>query len=190
VGPAVVVFALASSACTLNTFRSPQFTARLAPSPTVATSLVKCLATSHAATDVVAAAYAGVLASRTHPVDVPSETRIQLCGELATDQAVSTWGTDWELGKTIAAPFAKSLAATEKAGSVLVSVVRTDDACDEHTCKEERVDVGAFLFAADGTLLWKGAARTGGGDSAPSQSDAEAMARELVSEVPADFRDK
>lgn len=174
-------------ACTANTFRSPQFTAKKAPPPTVATTLVKCLAKEHRSTEVVSDAFSAEIASKTKPVDLPAEVRVQLCGELATDAAVSTWSSDWDLGKTIASPMTQAMAKAKAAGSVLVPIVRTNDECGDTGCVEKSVDVGLFLFSADGVLLWKGAAHQSATGDGVSKATATELAKALVAEIPADL---
>lgn len=184
----VFALALACGACTANTFRNPQFTQAQAPTPTLTTSVVKCLATAHASTDLIANALTAEIEQRAKTAQLPPEERLQLCGELGTDAAVSTWSSDWSLGNTIATPLARSLAKTQSAGSVLIPLVRTDDVCDATSCKERTVNVGLFLFSADGTLLWKGTASRGVSAETVAKSDAESLAKSLMSDLPADLR--
>ncbi len=155
----------------------------------VTIGVVKCLATAHASSDVIADALSTEITSRTKVVTLPQEERVQLCGELGTDAAVSTWSSDWNLGKTIASPLARSTAKSANAGSVLIPLIRTNDACDPSTgCKELSVDVGLFLFSADGLLLWKGTAKQSVPDEATTTSnDANRLAWGVLSDLPADF---
>ena len=165
------------------------FTAARAPSPTVSTQVVKCLATSHVSSDVIADALTAELESRTKLVTVPPEERVQLCGEIGTDSAVSTWSSDWNLGATIATPLARAVTKSSAAGSVLVPLLRTVDACDKNTCTEQGVDLGLFLFSADGALLWKGTAkRAMTPQQAFSKSDAVTLSKDLLAELPADLK--
>ncbi len=183
-----LVLALMATACTANTFRNPQFTGARAPSPTVSTQVVKCLATSHASSDVIADALTADLESRTKLVTLPPEERVQLCGELGTDSAVSTWSSDWNLGATIATPLARAIAKSSSAGSLLVPLLRTVDACDKNTCTEQGVDIGLFLFSADGALLWKGTAKRATTLQVFLKPDAAALAKDVLAELPADLK--
>lgn len=176
-----------ATACASNSFRSPAFTAQRAPAPAYTTTVVKCLAKAHASSDAVSDALVATLRERAKVIDVRAEERVQLCGELATDDAVSTWSTSWDTGKVIAAPLVRALAKANGAGCVLVPVVRTVDVCNDASCEETQVDVSLFLFGAEGDLLWKGATKVSAtGDGVLPQRAAE-LANKLIADVPAVF---
>jgi hypothetical protein len=155
---------MALGGCSLNSFRNPSFREQVAPEPTVATVVVKCLATQHASTDVVADELARALAKRGEAAPLTPDERIETCTELGTDAALSRAYASWDVGRGVAGPLATRIAARYGAKSVLVPVVRARNECVvEHgaappgvVCREQEVEVGLFLFLADGTHVWKG----------------------------------
>lgn len=159
--------------------RSPRFTAARAPAPAVALELTACHLSGAPARTPPAPGVPELLTQRlgTAPVPVPEPWRARICAALTPDQALFadlTTGGDWTVGSDLA-PLVSRAAEAHGAGSVLIPVTRDHGGCGENdaffreggplgaaptepapTCGDDsRVDVGLFLFSADGTLLWK-----------------------------------
>ena len=142
------------------------------PSPTLLIGAVSCLGGDDAAGGRIvtsAAGYGAMAIDSTNAqllklgqVMVPFHS--SLCAELLSSAAIDA--DDW---KHPAAPPAIALLAKELgAGSVLVPAVTTKQKCTRGVwsngqmvetgtaeCRESEITMTAYLFAADGTVLWK-----------------------------------
>jgi hypothetical protein len=153
---------LVAMGCTSNTFRSPAFVGQTVAEPTVSTVVVKCLAEKHVGTDKVADSLTAELRAGGDVAPLDGASRVTICGELGSDTALSTLAADWDVGGQVVGPIAQSLAKRYGGKSVLLPIVRTVDSCMASTvgsaagCKEQRVDIGLFLYGADGVPLWRG----------------------------------
>lgn len=192
-GVVASVLVLVLVGCTSNSFRSPAFVGQTVPEPTVSTIVVKCLAEKHAGTDKVAEALTAELRAGGDIAPLDSASRVTICGELGTDNVLSTLAADWDSGGAIVGPIAQSLAKKYNSKSVLLPLVRTVDGCVAPSatgpaagCREQRVDIGLFLYGADGVPLWRGVTRV----SVPQQGtfdpkQLEGQSKTALAEVPA-----
>jgi len=178
--------------CTANTFRSPAFVGQTVAEPTVSTVVVKCMAERHSGTDQVANALEAELRAGGDIAPLDSPERVTICGELGSDTALSTLAADWDVGGKIVGPIAQSLAKKYNAKSVLLPLVRTIDNCVAPSasgsaagCREKRVDIGLFVYGADGVPLWRGVTRLGIPERGFDPKTLPDKAKSALSEVPA-----
>jgi hypothetical protein len=189
---------LGLAGCGLNSFRNASFREQSAPEPTVATVVVRCLATEHASTVVVAEELTQAIGKRGEMAPLTNDERIATCTELGTDAALSRVAADWEVGRGVAGPLATKIAARYEAKSVLIPVVRSRNECvvergaaTTTVCREQEVEVGLFLFLADGTQIWKGTfAASPPRGSVVERSAAREPCTKLLADVPAQLVQK
>ncbi len=187
--------------------RSPLFTQAKAPAPTLVTATVNCLASR----DVAAG---GRIVRRAARFGEHTRLRLNerlenkalralalprsLCGELTSDHAV--YQADWS--SPSAPPQLKEMLALSGARSLFVPVVASELSCSgdasqwrwgeplyedergEVDCRETELVLAAYLFGADGALLWKTFER----HSISSPPDEMALAHDLVASAPIDWK--
>ena len=178
--------------CASNTFRSPAFVGQTVPEPTVSTVVVKCLADRHAISDKVAEALEAELRAGGDVAPLDSASRVTICGELGSDEALSTLAADWDVGGKVVGPVAQSIAKKFGGKSVLLPIVRTIDNCLAPSapgtaagCREQRVDIGLFVYGSDGVPLWRGVTHLTVPERGFDPKDLPPKAKTALAEVPA-----
>lgn len=182
--------------CTSNTFRSPAFVGHIVAEPTISTVVVKCLAEKHAGSDKIADSLTTELRAGGDIAPLDSASRVTICGELGTDNVLSTLAADWDVGGQVVGPIAQSLAKRYGGKSVLLPLVRTVDSCVAPSapgaagCKEKRIDIGLFLYGADGVPLWRSVTYVSIPQNGFDAKTLSAQSKSALAEVPAKRLDK
>jgi len=165
--------------------------------PTVSTVVVKCLAEKHAGSDKVADSLTAELRAGGDMASLDGASRVTICGELGTDDVLSTLAADWDVGGQVVGPIAQSLAKRYGGKSVLLPLVRTVDGCVAPSapgaaagCKERRVDVGLFLYGADGVPLWRSVTHVSIPQNGFDAKNLSVQSKSVLAEVPAKRMDK
>jgi hypothetical protein len=207
-GVALMGLAAMCTACAgAGGHRSPFFTQPKAPAPTLVTAAVDCLASR-------AVAAGGRIVRRAARFGEHTVLRLNerleykalrvlslprsLCGELTSDHAA--YQEDWS--SPSAPPQLKEMLALSGGRSLFVPVVGSELSCTgdsgqwrwgepvyedergEVDCREAELVLAAYLFGADGTLLWKTFQR----HPISSPPDEMALVHDLVESAPIDWQ--
>jgi hypothetical protein len=186
--------------------RSEQFAAGNAPAPTIATTVLSCVAKTlppgsgeelTARFDALARA-----AMPATPVPLSPAAHAALCNTVAASAGFHAWR------ETTPEPSAQAvireLAQATGAKSIAIPIMRLYARCEQdtktvrdstgatiatiqentQTCRMDRFkDVGLFLFAADGTILYRSTKQVGNS----SRTDPEPEMNEVLANIPATF---
>jgi hypothetical protein len=208
---AVVVFALAGlTGCAGllggGPHRSDQFPAGNAPEPTVATTVLSCVAEAlpyGSGNDLTARFDALARAAIPAPPIAlsPASTSV-LCSTIAASSTFHAWRESNPPASATAV--IRELVRSSGAKSIAMPAMRLYARCEQdtktvrdangmtvatiqentQTCRMDRFkDVGLFLFSADGTILYRSTKRVGIGSS----TDPEPEMNEVLANIPAAF---
>jgi len=186
--------------------RSEQFAAGNAPEPTISTTVLSCVAKSvpYGAGDAYTAQFNALAraAMPAAPVPLsPSATSV-LCNTVAASGAFHAWRETTPPASAVA--IIRELAQATGAKSIAIPMMRLYARCEQdqktvrdssgrviatvdegtQTCRMDRFkDVGLFLFAADGTILYRSTTQTG----QTSNTDPEPDMNKVLAAIPATF---
>jgi hypothetical protein len=210
-GPGILGLGLATmTGCAMlsvgGAHRSAQLAAGNAPAPTVATTVLSCVAKAlpYGSGDNYTAQFNALAraAMPAAPVPLsPSATSV-LCSTFATSDNFHAWAETTQAASAVAV--IRELAQATGAKSIAMPAMRLYARCEQdtktvrdgtgatvatiqentQTCTMDRFkDVGLFIFAADGTILYRSTKRTGN----TSNTDPEPQMNEVLAAIPATF---
>lgn len=186
--------------------RSPAFQTGNAPEPTVSTTVLSCVSSAlrPGAGDNLTAQFNALsrASMAAAPVPLPRSAESVLCNTIAASDAFHAWR------ETTPAPSAvatiRELAQATGAKAIAIPVMRLYARCEQdtktvrdasgapiatiqegtQTCRMDRTkDVGLFLFAEDGMILYRATRRVG----MTSREDPEPDMNEVLANIPATF---
>jgi hypothetical protein len=186
--------------------RNEQFASGNAPEPTVATTVLACItkALPYGTGDSVTARFDALSRSTMPAEQLPLSPAAHdvLCSTIAASDAFHAW-REWNPPPSATA-IVRELARASGAKSIVMPALRLYARCEQdtktvrdangvpiatiqentQTCRLDRVaDFGVFLFAADGTILYRSTKRAG----VMSDADTEPAMNEVLASVPATF---
>ena len=186
--------------------RSEQFPSGNAPEPTVATTVLSCVAKAlpYGAGDAYTAQFSALAraAMPAAPLPLSPAASDVLCHTVAASNAFHAWRETTPPASAVAV--IRELAQATGAKAIAVPAMRLYARCEQdtktvrdrtgatiatiqentQTCRMDRFkDVGLFLFASDGTIMYRSTKQVG----MSSATDPEPMMNEVLANIPATF---